>query len=113
MTVERAEKALAKDPANSLAPAGGAVGAALLGEDQKARDWIDRALLVDPDNIMMRYNLACTLIVGLKDRERALEVLGPYFERTVSPTQITHLEADPDLDTVRDDPRFRDMLVGA
>jgi adenylate cyclase len=113
MTVERAEKALAKDPANSLALAGGAVGAALLGEDQKARDWIDRALLLDPDNIMMRYNLACTLIVGLKDRERALEVLGPYFERTVSPTQITHLEADPDLDTVRDDPRFKDMLVGA
>jgi adenylate cyclase len=113
MTVERAEKALAKDPANSMALAGGAVGAALLAEDQKARDWIDRALLLDPDNIMMRYNLACTLIVGIKDNERALEVLGPYFERTVSPTQITHLEVDPDLDAVRDDPRFKDMLAGA
>jgi adenylate cyclase len=113
MTVERTEKALAKDPANAPALAGGAVALALLGENQKAKDWIDRALLLDPDNIMMRYNLACTLTVGLNDTERALEVMAPYFEGVVSATQIRHVDADPDLNRVRDDPRFQEMLAGA
>ncbi len=113
MTVAEAEKALAKDPANAPALAGGAVALALLGEDQKAKDWIDRALLVDPDNIMMRYNLACTLTVGLKDTERAIEVVAPYFERVVSTTQIRHVDADPDLDPLRGDPRFKEMMAGA
>jgi len=30
-----------------------------------------------------------------------------------SPTQIRHLEADPDFETVRDDARFHDMLSAA
>ena len=31
----------------------------------------------------------------------------------MSPTQTTHLETDPDMDMVRDDPRFKEMLAGA
>jgi adenylate cyclase len=112
-TVERVQKALSKDPANSAALASGSAALAILGEEQKAKDWIHRALLLDPDNVMMRYNLACCLTAGLKDNDRALEVLVPYFERTVSPTQIRHIDADPDMDRIRDDPRFKEMLAGA
>ena len=113
MTAERVERALAKDPSNASALASGAGALATLGESQKAKDWIERALLLDPDNILMRYNLACALATDIKDYDRALEVLTPYFERTVSRTQLKHAEVDPDLDPIRDDPRFTGMMTAA
>ena len=113
MTVERVEKALAKDPSNASALASGAGALATLGENQKARDWIDRALLLDPDNILMRYNLACALAIDIKDNDRAIDVLRPYFERTVSTTQLRHADVDTDLDPIRDDPRFKALMAAA
>ncbi len=112
LALERVEKAVAKDPTNAQALAAGASSLALLGEERRARDWIDRALLLDPDNMGTRYNLACALVVGLNDPERAMEVLGPYFEQVI-PNRIKHLEADPDMNPIRDDPRFKEMLAGA
>ena len=113
MTLERTEKAIAKDPASAPALAAGANALAALGEDQRAKDWINRALLLDPDNILMRYNLACSLAQELKDYDRAIEVIEPYFGRTVSATQIRHADSDPDLDGIRNDPRFKQMVSGA
>ena len=113
MTVERAERAVTRDPSNAPVLAAGAAALAVLGEKDRAREWIDRALLLAPDDIMMRYNLACALIGDLKDTDRALEVMTPYFERVVSPTQLKHVDADPDVDPVREDPRFQAMLNGA
>ncbi len=113
LTLERAEKAIAKDPANTQALAGGANALALIGEDGRARDWIERALLLDPDNTLTRYNLACALALRLKDPERAIEVLEPYFEQEVSAAMVKHLEVDPDLDPIRDDPRFKQKLSEA
>jgi adenylate cyclase len=112
-TIERTEKSVAKDPANTQALAGGANALAILGEDRRARDWIERALLLDPDNNLTRYNLACALALRLKDGQRALEVLGPFFETETSREQLRHLEVDPDLDTIRDDPGFQQMLASA
>lgn len=113
MTTERAEKAIAKDPSNASALASGVAGLAVLGQHDRARDWIDRALLLEPENISMRYNLACALVVDIKDHDAAIELLGPYFERVVSPTQIKHMDADPDLNPIRDDARFKAMLSSA
>ncbi len=111
-SIERAEAALVKDPSNTQLLAAGANALALLGEDGRAREWIDRALLLDPNNNSTRYNLACALVVRLNDRERAMEVLGPYFEHTI-PDSIKHVEADPDMDSMRDDPRFKQMMLAA
>jgi adenylate cyclase len=113
MTVDRTEKALAKDASNAPALAGGAAALAVLGEYDRARDWIDRALLLAPEDIMMRYNLACALITDLKDYDRAIELLVPYFEGVVSPTQLKHVDADPDLDPIRDDARLNKMISSA
>ena len=39
----------------------GAGGLAALGETDRAREWMERAMLIDPDNLNMRYNFACML----------------------------------------------------
>src|SRR5438552_8239900 len=59
----RAEKIVALEPDNGSAM-GYAVGAlAALGEVERAKEWAERALLLDPDNLNLHYNLACTLVV--------------------------------------------------
>jgi adenylate cyclase len=110
ITVDRTEKAIARDPSNATVLAAGAGALAALGEDQRAKDWIDRALLLDPDNNIMRYNLACALATDLNDPDRAIDVLRPYFSTTLGVTHIRHAEVDPDLNGVRNDPRFKQML---
>jgi adenylate cyclase len=88
----------------------GANALCMFGDTERARDWIGRALLLDPDNLSMRYNLACSLALELNDPNGALNALEPYFERVKSRTHIRHLEADPDLDAIRKDPRFQEKL---
>jgi adenylate cyclase len=111
--VARMEVVIARDPTNCSALAMGAGALAALGEQERARDWARRALLLDPDNLLGRYNIACALAHDLGDREGAIEALQPYFENTGSTTEVRHLEVDPDLDSIRDDPRFKAMLASA
>ena len=61
----------------------------------------------------MRYNLACALVTDLHDNDRAVEIVGPYFERTLSTAQIKHADVDPDLDAVREDPQFQALVAAA
>jgi adenylate cyclase len=112
-TIGRTERAVANDPANGTALAAGAYALAMFGQTERAREWTRRALLLDPDNLNMRYNLACTLIRQLGDSEEAIDALGPFFDRMNSRTWIRHLEADPDLDPVRGHPRFKEMIAAA
>jgi len=112
MTQERAEKAVAHDASNGAALGYGAVSLAVLGDPVRAREWIDRALMIDPENNTMRYNLACSLATYLRDTDAAIDLLGPYFER-VSVSELKHCRADPDMDPLRDDPRFEQMATAA
>jgi len=113
LALERAERAIAQDPTNGPALAVGASALTMFGDEERARDWIGRALLLDPDNLSMRYNLACSLACELGDPETAISTLQLFFEKVNSPMHIRHLEVDPDLDVIRDDARFKDMLAGA
>jgi adenylate cyclase len=112
-TLDRVEIAIAKDPTNGPALAAGASALCMFGDQTRARDWVQRALLLDPDNLSMRYNLACSLSLELEDLDAAVEILQPFFEKVQSPMHIRHLEVDPDLDPIRDDPRFKQMLAAA
>jgi adenylate cyclase len=113
LTLERAEKTIATDPTNCSALAMGASALMVFGDQDRAREWVRRALLLDPDNLLVRYNLACSLALELHDPEAALEAIQPFFEKTTSTTILRHLEVDPDLNPIRDDPRFKEMLAGA
>ncbi len=113
IALERAERAISQDPTNGTALAVGAYSLAMFGEEERAREWIRRALLLDPDNLNMRYNLACTIVRQLGDVDETLDTLGPFFERMHSTTLMRHAEVDPDLDPIRDNPRFKEMLASA
>ncbi len=112
MMVAQAEKAVAEDPSNGSAIGVGAGGLALLGELDRANEWIDRAMLVDPDNLNMRYNFACVLATYVGDKEKAMGLLARTLP--LLQTSFVRLAAtDPDLDSLRDDPRFQKMLADA
>jgi adenylate cyclase len=112
ITLTRTEKSLTQDPNNGAAMAYGANALAALGEAERAKDWINRALLIDPDNMNARYNFACIMTTHLKESDAALKLLGPVFE-TLAIGFLNHANADPDLDPLRNDPRFKAMVAAA
>jgi adenylate cyclase len=112
ITLSRCEKTLDRDPHNGTAMAYGASALATLDEAERAKEWINRALLIDPDNMNARYNFACALASQLNDFDAALELLHPVFE-TLAIGFLNHTKADPDLNPLRDDPRFKAMVAAA
>jgi adenylate cyclase len=107
----RAEKITTQEPDNGLALGYVVVSLCNLGENERAKDLAKRAMLLDPDNLTMRYNFACGF-AQIGDSEAALELLGPVFERDAAET-VNWAKVDPDLNTVRADPRFTAMMAKA
>ncbi|HEY1415142.1 MAG TPA: TIR domain-containing protein [Caulobacteraceae bacterium] len=112
MCLTRAEAILAQDRSNGMAMGYGAGALAVLGEADRCRDWIRRALLIDPDNQNMRYNFACDLATHLGDIEGALGLMGPYLAQ-VTRSELDWTKADPDMNALREDPRFQAMIAAA
>jgi adenylate cyclase len=110
--VEKSEKALTDDPGNGSAMGMMAAGLAILGEKERARELINRALLLDPGNTRSRYNFACALANELSEPQAALDILEPIYDQ-LGPQLLEHMEADPDFDRIRDDPRFAAGLAKA
>jgi adenylate cyclase len=112
LALKRSEVTLARDQNNSGVIGYGAYALAALGEGERAKARMNRALLIDPDNFNMRYNFACAISVYLKDKEGALEMLGPVYG-TMTGAFLPYAKADPDFDILRDDPRFQAMVAAA
>jgi adenylate cyclase len=110
--LKRAEVILTHDPNNSLVTGYSAYALAALGEGERAKSRMTRALLIDPGNFNMRYNFGCALCVFLKDKEAALDMLGPVFE-TITDTFLPYAKADPDIDILRGEPRYQAMVAQA
>ncbi len=107
----RIEKIVAAEPEHGSAMGHGAGILAFLGEPERAKEWAQRALLLDPTNSNLRYNLACTMVI-MRDAEAAIDLLEDLLAEPT--TQIMLWAAnDNDLDPIRDHPRFKAMMEKA
>jgi TolB-like protein/Flp pilus assembly protein TadD len=107
-TLARVERRIDLVPGDARALYLGAGAAARVGDAERARNWIARALAVDPDEHPTLYNAACVLVL-LGDTDQALELL----ER-VADAGFAHrawVEHDTDLAPLRDHPRFTALLA--
>src|SRR5262249_25683960 len=86
----------------------------LQGELLSRKGLNDLALAVDrrlaellPGDYVVRYNLACSLAVSGYRRE-AIAALRKAIEQGYD--DFDYLDSDSDLDSLREDPAFRDLL---
>jgi adenylate cyclase len=110
-SMEICEKILAVEPDHS-----GALGflvnsLASMGKSDRAREWARRALLFDPDNARLHYNLGCAM-ARLNDAQAAVELIEPWIDR-VNPGWLQWMQSDNSLDPIRDDPRFIGLMARA
>ena len=105
--LDAVERRLRLDPLDDRALQLGATVGIQYGDRARALEWMERALELLPDDFPTLYNASC-FYARAGDRERALELLdravatGRGFRRWI--------EQDPDLDAIRGDPRFAEIL---
>ena len=73
---------------------------------------MQRALLADPDNLDMQYNVATAFAAYLRDPKAALELLQTVLGRA-GWSLIGWAHIDPEVDTLRGDDRFAALLADA
>ena len=109
--LERVEKIIVAEPDHGLAIGWGVSALVTLGEAERAREWTERAMLLDPDNINLLYNLGCNM-VSLRDFDKAIELLGKVMAHAQR-QNLVWFETDTSLDPIRDDPRFKALVAQA
>ena len=102
--VELAERHLENNPDSARPYYLGAGALMMLGQPGKAVDWARRAIAIDPEDPATLYNVACFYAQAGRSDD-ALECL----ENGV--TSKTWLENDPELDPLRELPRFMTRLA--
>ena len=101
--VDRVKRYLRDYPNNQRAYYLGVGGLQKLGEGELAKVWAERAYQLAPNDVATRYNLAC-FYAHIGDSEKALD----FLENSIS--SRSWIENDPDLESLRDHPRFQSVL---
>jgi TolB-like protein/Flp pilus assembly protein TadD len=104
-----AERALALNPGDSRALYLGAMELQIMGDPARSDEWARRAIQSDPTNPLMLYNIGCLYAVA-GNRGLALDHLERAME--LGMRNRDWLMTDPDLSSIRDDPRFVALLTG-
>jgi TolB-like protein/cytochrome c-type biogenesis protein CcmH/NrfG len=74
----------------------------------KAALWLERSLAIDPNDPGVLYNVACGY-TQLDETDRAIDCLEAAFAKA-GDTWKDWVEKDPDLDKLRDNPRFKALM---
>jgi adenylate cyclase len=107
--LQRIEKVVAAEPDHGTALGHGVGILAILGEADRAKDWAERAMLLDPDNRTLRYNLACAM-VKLREYGRALDYLESAMQQSHRQA-LDWAKADTDLEPLRELPRYHAIMA--
>jgi non-specific serine/threonine protein kinase len=102
-----AEKHLQLHPEDARAFYLGACALCQLGEKERGRDWAGRALVIDPDEPMTLYNIACVYSLS-GSREEAVDCLEKAIHHGFRHKEW--IENDADLKSLREHPRFKALL---
>jgi len=108
MGVKRAEEELRLHPESSRPAQLGACALVQLGEKEKALKWLERVMIIDPNDNGARYNSACAYAL-LGELDRAIDLLNDWVKEA-GPEQKNWFIHDADLDPIRDHPRYPDLL---
>jgi serine/threonine protein kinase/tetratricopeptide (TPR) repeat protein len=106
--VKAAERAVMLNPGDSRAFYLGAINLERIGESERAQEWANKALRLDPSHPVMLYNLACFHSVAGR-----VDVAIDHVERALD-LGFLHKEwylTDSDLENIRDLPRFKQLIA--
>ncbi len=101
--IARAERWLADYPLNHRAYYLGAGALLDLGERERAFEWAEKALAIDPSDPSIRYNMGC-FYAKAGEIDKAFDCLRDSI------TSRSWAENDPDLEKIRQDPRYQAFL---
>jgi serine/threonine protein kinase/tetratricopeptide (TPR) repeat protein len=98
------ERHLALNPDDARAVTMGAVCLSRLGHRTAGLEWAERAHAIDPDDGAIAYNVACLYALE-RETDKALD----FLEASVGAGfgNRDWMENDPDLESLRDHPRFK------
>jgi len=105
--VEAAKRAIAANPGDSRALQHGALALHNLGQSAMSKEWADRAIEIDPNEISTLYNIACLFSVA-GDQERAFDLLNRAVD--LGWARPEWLRQDPDLAPLRESPLYHRLL---
>jgi adenylate cyclase len=107
--LRRAQAAVALQPDHLDPLQLGASVLAASGQHEKSREWLERALAADTDiGGGSSYNYACTYVL-LGETDKAVELL-EHIAKNSGAIMTEWMKADPDLNSIRDHPRFIALL---
>jgi serine/threonine protein kinase/Flp pilus assembly protein TadD len=104
----RVEKTLEFHPDDARALYLGAQTLVRLGDQPRALEYAERALAMDPEDGGILYNVAC-LFAMLGKTERCLQTLEDAVQHGCGHKEW--IEHDPDLNSLRGEPRFQSLLA--
>lgn len=108
-TLDRVQREISGRPDNSSAIIHGVLALARLGENARAHSWALRALTIEPDDLMDKYNIACAMAY-MRDYDQALNLLEQCVPK-MPPEFLLWIRQDQDLKDLRDLPRFRKIVA--
>jgi TolB-like protein/Flp pilus assembly protein TadD len=103
------ERHLELNPDDARAITMAAVCCSRLGDRTRGLEWAQQATAVDPEDAGVCYNVACLLALE-GERDRAIDHLERAFR--VGFAHRDWIEHDPDLESLRGDPRFEALIRG-